>query len=115
MILKPFVLSQGLVKITGLEMYKMQPMFNSRITQFITHKSEKVKVLVTQLCPTLCKPMDCSLPGSSVRRVLQARILEWIIIPSSGDLPRHESNLDLLHRRQIVYHLSHREDNQPAS
>ena len=35
-------------------------------------------VLVTQSCPTLCNPMDCNLPGSSVHEILQARILEWI-------------------------------------
>ena len=35
---------------------------------------------VTQSCPTLCDPMDCSLPGSSVHRILQARILEWVAI-----------------------------------
>ena len=39
------------------------------------------KLLVTQLCPTLCDPMDCSLPGSSVHEILQARILEWAAIP----------------------------------
>ena len=37
---------------------------------------KKVKVLVAQSCPTLWKPMDCSLPGSSVQGILQARILE---------------------------------------
>ena len=31
--------------------------------------------------------MDCSLPGSSVHRILQARTLEWVAMPSSGDLP----------------------------
>ena len=35
---------------------------------------------VTQLFPTLCDPMDCSLPGSSVHGILQARILEWVAI-----------------------------------
>ena len=40
-----------------------------------------VKVLVTQSCPTLCDPMDCSLPGSSVHGILWARILEWVAIP----------------------------------
>ena len=35
---------------------------------------------VTQLCPTLCHPMDCSPPGSSVHGILQARILEWVAI-----------------------------------
>ena len=41
----------------------------------------------TQLSPTLCDPMDCSLPVSSVYGILQARILEWVAIPSPGDLP----------------------------
>ena len=38
---------------------------------------------VTQSCPTLCDPMDCSLPGSSVHGILQARILEWVAISFS--------------------------------
>ena len=37
-----------------------------------------MKVLVTQSCPTLCDPMDCSLPGSSVHGISYARILEWV-------------------------------------
>ena len=36
-----------------------------------------------QLCPTLCDAVDCSPPGSSVHRILQARILEWVAISSS--------------------------------
>ena len=40
-----------------------------------------VVVLVAQSCPTLCGPMDCSLPGFSVHGILQARILEWVAIP----------------------------------
>ena len=36
-----------------------------------------------QSCPTLCDPMDCNLPGPSVQRILQARILEWTAMPSS--------------------------------
>ena len=47
----------------------------------------KVKVLVAQLCLTLCNPMDCSPPGSSVHGISQARILEWVAISFSGDLP----------------------------
>ena len=38
---------------------------------------------VTQSCPTPCDPMDCSLPGSSVHGILQARILGWVAIPFS--------------------------------
>ena len=37
-----------------------------------------------QSCPTLCDPMDCSPPGSSVHGILQARILEYVTMPSSG-------------------------------
>ena len=40
-------------------------------------------VLVAQSCLTLCNPMDCSLPGSSVHVILQARIPEWVAIPFS--------------------------------
>ena len=43
----------------------------------------KGKVLVTQSCLTLCDRMDCSLPGSSVHGILQARILEWVAVFSS--------------------------------
>ena len=39
--------------------------------------------LVTQSCVTLCNPMNCSPPGSSVHGILQARILEWATSPSS--------------------------------
>ena len=40
----------------------------------------EVKVKVAQCCPTLCDPMDRSLPGSSAHEILQARILEWIAV-----------------------------------
>ena len=43
-----------------------------------------VCVLVAQLCPTLCNPMDCSPLGFSVHGILQARILEWVAMPSGG-------------------------------
>ena len=39
--------------------------------------------LVAELCPTLCNPMDCSLPGCSVHSILQARILEGVANPFS--------------------------------
>ena len=43
--------------------------------------------LVSKLCSTLCDPMGCSPPGSSVHGIFQARVLEWVAISSSGDLP----------------------------
>ena len=50
------------------------------LLQCVKVKSESE---VTQLYPTLCDPMDCSPPGSSVHESLQARILEWVAISSS--------------------------------
>ena len=45
-----------------------------------------IYMLVTQSCLTLCNPIDCSPPGSSVRGVFQASILEWVAIPFSRGL-----------------------------
>ena len=63
--------------------------------------------LVTQSYPTLCDPVNCSLPGSSVRGVFQARILEWVAILFSRG-PNQGSSPGFLHCcRHILYHLSH--------
>ena len=48
----------------------------------INHESESESE-VAQLCPTLCNPMDGSLPGSAVHGIFQARILEWVSISFS--------------------------------
>ena len=53
------------------------------LLQCIKVKSESE---VTQLCPTLLNPMDCSLPGSSIRGIFQARVLEWGAIAFSNYL-----------------------------
>ena len=47
------------------------------------HYKSTMKVFVAPLCSTLCNPMDCSPPGSSVHGISQARILEWAAMPSS--------------------------------
>ena len=63
---------------------------------------------MAQSCPTLCDPMDHSLPGSSVHGIFQARVLEWVAISFSRVIfPTQGSNLGLLHLRQTLYHLSH--------
>ena len=49
----------------------------------ILHPSSRCLCKSFQSCPTLCNPMDCSPPGSSVHEILQARILEWVVMPSS--------------------------------
>ena len=55
-------------------------------------------MLVAQSSLTLCSPMDCSLPGSSVHGILQARMLEWVAMPFSRVSSQlRESNLHLLH------------------
>ena len=70
-----------------------------------------VCVLVAPSCSTLCDPMDCTLPGSSVHGILQGRILEWVAISfSKGSFwPRNRTWVCLLHCRQILYRLSTRE------
>ena len=67
-------------------------------------KSERV----AQSCLTLCDPKDCSPPGSSVHGIFQARLLEWVAMPSSrGSSRLRKSNVQLLRCRQIIYSLSH--------
>ena len=62
---------------------------------------------VAQSCPTLCDPVDCSLLGSSIHGILQARILEWVAISFSRGSSQPRLNLGLLHYRQMLSHLSH--------
>ena len=62
-----------------------------------------MKVKVTQACPTLCDPMDYTVHG-----ILQARILEWVAFPSTGDLPTQVLNTGLPHCRWILHQLSHK-------
>ena len=54
---------------------------------YLIRISWKVKVLVTQSHLTLCSPVDCSPPGSSVHGISPARILEWVAISPPWDLP----------------------------
>ena len=63
---------------------------------------------VAQLCPTLCDPMDCSLPGSSVHGTFQARVLgvdcHFLL---QGIFPTQGLNPGLPHCRQTLHRLSH--------
>ena len=60
---------------------------------------------VAQLCPTLCEPMDCNPPGSSVLGIFKAGILEWIAISSSrgSSQPRYWTHISCIGRR-ILHH-----------
>ena len=65
-----------------------------------------VKMLVTQLCPTLCHPMDCSLPGSFIYGIFQTRVLEWVAISFSRgpSQPRDRTPVShIVDRRFIVW------------
>ena len=57
-----------------------------------------------QLCPTLCDPVDCSLPGSPVHGIFQARILEWVAISFSKASSQPRDQTWVSHHRQILYH-----------
>ena len=71
---------------------------------------------VAQSCPTLWHPMDCSLPGSSVHGIFQARILEWVAMPSSrGIFQSQRSSPSLPLCRRILSHLNHQESPLIAS
>ena len=63
-----------------------------------------------QSCPTLCDLMDCSLPGSSIHGIFQARILEWVAISFSRRSSLTQGlNPGLPHYRQTLYHVATRE------
>ena len=70
-------------------------------------RSEKVCVcmcvLVTQSYPTLCDPTDCSPQGSSVRGILEARILEWVAIPFSNERVYFPVNLTNFENYNLIY------------
>ena len=86
---------------TAMSKLSLCPTFPSRF------KKKKIK-LVAQSCLTPCDLMDCSLPDSSVHRLLQARILEWVAFPfSRGSSWSRDQTLGLLHCRQILYCLNH--------
>ena len=82
-------------------------LFNNFILSLLLMKV-KVKVLVTQSCPTLCDPTNCSLPGFPVHGILLARALEWVAVTFfQGIFLTQGSILGVLHCRQILYHQSH--------
>ena len=66
-----------------------------------------------QSCPTLCYPMECSPPGCSLHRILQARILEWVVICSSRESsqPRDQIWVSFVSciGRWLLYHWGHLE------
>ena len=77
----------------------------AKLHLLITKESESE---VAQSCPTLCDPMECSLPGSSVRSVFQARVLEWVAISVCrvSSWPRDRTQVSRIVSK-MLYCLSH--------
>ena len=77
-----FVNGNSLIYISASEVAqgKQRLLSSSFINPVLTIRKESE---VAQLCPSLCDPMDCHPPGSSVHEIFQARILEWVAISFS--------------------------------
>ena len=67
------------------------------IQEFSFSKVSPVLCLVAQFCPTLCNPMGCSLLGSSAHGIFQARILEWVAMPSSRESSQSRDRTQVSH------------------
>ena len=101
------------MEFSGQEILEWIPISFSRI--FLTQGSIAspalaVLCLVTQLCPTLCDPMDCTPPGSFVHgNSLGKNTAVGCHALLQGIFPTQGSNSCLPHYRRILYHLSHQE------
>ena len=88
--------------------HKMWEIQNKAVNKYMTMILSKLSIVqfssVTQSCPTLCDPMDCSLPGSSVHGVFQTRVLEWVGISFSRGSSQHRdrSRVSLIAGRQFT-------------
>ena len=79
-----YVLSHGSLRIGHVYTTRADWTREGHLTQDVPISfTFMLKMLVAQLCPTLCNPMDWGSPDSSVRGILQAKILEWIAISFS--------------------------------
>ena len=82
--------------------------FNTHCYQDNVNMKSESESEVAQSCPTLCDLMDCSLPGSSVQGIFQARVLEWITISFSrgSSQARDQTSISCVSciGRWILYH-----------
>ena len=81
----------------------------SRLALLWTTELTELVCVCAHSCQTLHDPMDCSPPGSSVHGILQARILEWIVISSSRGSSRPSDQTHISCLEGILYHMSHLE------
>ena len=86
---------------------ELVPSLEQRCSYF-KYSSIKKESKVTQSCLTVCDPMDCSLPGSSIHGIFQARVLKWVAVSfSRGSSRSRDWTQVYLHYRQMLYCLSH--------
>ena len=69
----------------------------------VLHLTNESESDIAQSCPTLCNPMDCSLPGSSIHGIFQARVLEWAAISFSRGSSRPRDRSCIADRRFTVW------------
>ena len=79
-------------------MYLIKIIYQNKVMTWEVKWSE-----VAQLCPTLCDPVDCGPPGSSIHGILQARILEWVAISFSrgSSRPRDRTRMSRIAGRRF--------------
>ena len=89
--------------------HKLHYLISCNSPSYLFHKIfNNMKWSCSVVCLTLCDPMDCSPPGSSIHGILQARILEWVaIFLVQGIFPTQGSNPSLPHCRQMLCWLSY--------
>ena len=106
---KPLLSSAGIIRPldhTYLTLETLHGMECCKVTIALRRKETRAnisKVKEAQSCPTLCNPVDCSPPGSSVHGILQARILEWVAISSSrgSSQPRDRTQVSCIAGRRF--------------
>ena len=104
----------GISKSRTRLIYLEKPVFIKRrevkervdILSFVHHMISIIEV--TQSCPTLCDPVDCSPPSSSIHGILQARILEWVAIFFSrgSSRPGGRTHISCIGRRILYFWLT---------
>ena len=77
----PWMEEPGVLQSMGSKRVGLDWATSLSLLQCMKVKSESQ---VAQLCPTLCNPMDCSTPGSSIHGILYAKMLDWVAIPFSS-------------------------------
>ena len=104
LLLSQFVRKKNRQKCPGISEIELSKndLYFQNISPF-SNSAGSLYVLVTQSCPTLCHPMECSPPGSSVLGIFQARIQEWVAIPFSRG-----SSQDVWEGQTQISHLASR-------